>query len=145
MTDKELIELTIDNYATYADTRQTQKQADLFAPDGGMTVYYPWNDPTKPELVDTQEKLIKTFEDLKQYDHTFHFIGQKDITLSDDGNHANAYVYTIAHHVLTNEKGERSLMVAYLRYNDTLRKQSGNWLFVNRDLHADFIENRLLK
>jgi len=34
--------------------------------------------------------------------------------------------------------------VAYLRYEDTLVKQDGVWLFSERVLYADFIENRPL-
>jgi len=143
MTDKEKVQQVINDYATYADTRQTQKQFELFASDGSMTVYYPWNDPDKPDLVDTPEKLMATFEALKQYEHTFHMIGQSSVTV--DGDTAEAYVYTIAHHVTANEDGTKSLMVAYLRYNDKFGKQAdGSWLFTNRELHADFIENRPL-
>lgn len=141
MTDKEMIQQTINDYATFADTRQTKKQFELFATNGSMTVFYPWNDPEKPDMVDTPEKLMATFEDLKQYDTTFHFIGQSSINLTDK-EHPTAYVYTIAHHISTDENGDKKLMVAYLRYNDTFKKENGRWVFNNRQLHADFIENR---
>lgn len=145
MTDKEMIQQTINDYATYADTRQTQKQFDLFTKNGSMTVYYPWNNPDAPEQVNTSEAMMATFEALKQYDQTFHFIGQSSIDMTNS-DHPTAYVYTIAHHVITDEKGEKSLMIAYLRYNDTFEKQSdGHWLFSHRELHADFIENRPLQ
>lgn len=144
MTDKEMIQQTINDYATYADTRQTQKQFDLFTKNGSMTVYYPWNDPEKPDQVNTPESMMATFEALKQYDHTFHFIGQSSINMTNPDK-PTAYVYTIAHHVSTDEDGNKNLMVAYLRYNDEFEKQNGRWLFSHRELHADFIENRPMK
>ncbi len=33
----------------------------------------------------------------------------------------------------------------YIRYEDTLIKKDNRWLFKERDLHIDFIENRSLK
>jgi len=142
MTDLHLIDTTINNYATYADKREATAQRNLFTEDGKMTVFYPWNDPSQPEIVQGDEALMQTFNNLKQYEHTLHVIGQKTITV--DGDTATAYVYTVAHHVSVNEDGTKSLMIAYLRYEDSLVKQAGTWLFTERKLYADFIENRPL-
>jgi hypothetical protein len=49
----------------------------------------------------------------------------------------------MAHH-LTVEGGKRSLMVAALRYGDTFVKIDGAWLFAERRLYVDWIENRNL-
>ena len=104
MTNKEEIHTLINNYATYADTRQTKAQFDLFTKDGSMSVYYPWN-KGKAEEINTSEKMLATFEALKQYEKTVHFIGQVEIALdSEKPRQASAYVYTIAHHVITKEK-----------------------------------------
>ena len=122
MTNKEEIHTLINNYATYADTRQTKAQFDLFTKDGSMSVYYPWN-KGKAEEINTSEKMLATFEALKQYEKTVHFIGQVEIALdSEKPRQASAYVYTIAHHVITKENGEKSLMIAYLRYDDSFEK-----------------------
>lgn len=145
MTNKEEIHTLINNYATYADTRQTKAQFDLFTKDGSMSVYYPWN-KGKAEEINTSEKMLATFEALKQYEKTVHFIGQVEIALdSEKPRQASAYVYTIAHHVLTKENGEKSLMIAYLRYDDSFEKTESGWKFKHRELHADVIENRDLK
>ena len=110
-----------------------------------MSVYYPWNAPDVADELDSSEKLLATFEALKQYEKTFHFIGQSSIKIAKDERSAKAYVYTIAHHVLSNEKEGKSLMIAYLRYDDEFVKAiNGEWKFSHRVLHADFIENRVL-
>lgn len=78
--------------------------------------------------------MLATFEALKQYEKTFHFIGQVQIALdSEKPRQASAYVYTIAHHVITKENGEKSLMIAYLRYDDSFEKPNlvGNLSIVN--------------
>jgi len=142
MSDWQLVDKCINDYATYADKRDAQAQRNLFTQDGKMVVYYPWGDADKPDIVQGDAALLQTFENLKQYQHTLHVIGQKTITLNQDS--ATAYVYTVAHHVTLNDDGSRTLMVAYLRYEDTLIKQDGVWLFSERVLYADFIENRPL-
>lgn len=143
MNETELIDRTINNYATYADLKEAEKQRALFTKDGKMTVYYPWNDPNTPEIVQGDDALMEAFNTLKQYQHTLHLIGQKSIDIVDE-SHAKAYVYTIAHHVTANDDGTRSLMIAYLRYQDSLVKENDSWLFEERILYADFFENRPL-
>ena len=49
----------------------------------------------------------------------------------------------MAHH-LTVEDGKRTLMIAALRYYDTFVKAEGAWLFAERLLYVDWIEQRAL-
>ena len=80
--------------------------------------------------------------DLNQYAATMHFVGQSTIfTLNDD--RATGEAYCIAHH-LTVDSDVRRLMVAYLRYLDTFAKIDGTWLFVERLLYVDWLEQRVL-
>ena len=51
--------------------------------------------------------------------------------------------YTFAHH-LTVDGAKRRLMIAALRYDDTSVKKDGTWLFAERKLHLDWIEERAL-
>ena len=48
-----------------------------------------------------------------------------------------------AHHV-TVEGGKRSLMIAALRYSDQFVKIDGTWLFAERLLYVDWLEERAL-
>ena len=71
-----------------------------------------------------------------------HFVGQSTIvTLTDD--RATGEAYTLAHH-LTTEGEKRQLMIAALRYYDTFVKMDGTWLFAERLLYVDWIEERVL-
>src|SRR5882762_10110862 len=51
--------------------------------------------------------------------------------------------YTLAHH-LTIDGGKRQLMIAALRYYDTFAKIGGAWLFAERLLYVDWLEERPL-
>ena len=52
-------------------------------------------------------------------------------------------MYCMPHH-LTIDGETRRLMVAALRYNDTFVKSDGEWLFAERRLYVDWLENRAL-
>jgi hypothetical protein len=73
------------------------------------------------------------------YQATMHFNGQSTITL--DGDRATGESYCIAHHLFTDD-GERKLMVAHLRYDDTFVKADGAWFFAERKLYVDWTETR---
>jgi SnoaL-like domain len=59
------------------------------------------------------------------------------------GNRAKGEVYTLAHH-LTIDGGKRRLMIAALRYSDQFLKIDGTWLFAERLLYVDWLEERTL-
>ena len=54
---------------------------------------------------------------------------------------ATGEAYCLAHHVAV-EGGTRRLMVASLRYLDTFVKKDGEWLFAERRLYVDWLEER---
>jgi SnoaL-like domain len=88
------------------------------------------------------DALAPVFADLNQYDATTHFVGQSTIfTLT--GDRATGEAYCLAHHV-TVGSGKRRLMVASLRYLDTFVKIDGAWLFAERLLYVDWLEERAL-
>jgi hypothetical protein len=49
----------------------------------------------------------------------------------------------MAHH-LTVDGTKRTLMIAALRYDDAFVKRDGTWLFAERKLYVDWIEERAL-
>jgi len=76
----------------------------------------------------------------KASNRTMHFVGQSTIlTLTD--RQATGEAYTLAHH-LTIDGDKRSLLIAALRYADTFVKSDGAWLFAERRLYVDWLEQR---
>jgi hypothetical protein len=71
-----------------------------------------------------------------------HFLGQTTIlTLTSDRGTAESYC--MPHH-LTSDGKKRHLMIAALRYMDTFMKMDGTWLFAERKLYVDWLEQREL-
>jgi hypothetical protein len=114
----------------------------LFTQGTHFVVYMNAKDPTPSQELHSREALAPVFADLNQYDATTHFIGQSTIfTLKDD--RASGEAYCLAHHLTVNG-GKRRLMVASLRYLDTFAKIDGAWLFAERLLYVDWLEERAL-
>ncbi len=68
--------------------------------------------------------------------------GQSTIfTLTDE--RATGEAYCLAHHI-TVDGNKRGLMLASLRYLDTFKKVDGSWLFAERQLYVDWLEQRAM-
>jgi hypothetical protein len=140
--DRLAIRELVEAYAHCADRRDAKGQMALFTADTHFVVYRNAKDSTPSQELHSREELAPVFADLNKYDATMHFVGQSTIlTLTDD--RATGEAYCIAHH-LTVEGETRRLMVAYLRYDDTFVKTAGAWLFAERLLCVDWIEERAL-
>jgi hypothetical protein len=140
--DRLAIRELIEGYAHCADRRDAEGQMSLFTADTHFVVYMNAKDPTPSQQLHSREALAPVFAELNKYDATTHFVGQSTIfTLTDDRGSGEAYC--LAHHV-TVDGGKRHLMVASLRYLDTFVKIDGGWLFAERRLYVDWIEQRAL-
>jgi uncharacterized protein (TIGR02246 family) len=140
--DRLAIRELVEAYAHCADRRDATGQMALFTEDTHFVVYMNAKDPTPSQELRSREALAPVFAALKQYDATTHFVGQSTIlTLSDD--RATGEAYCLAHHVTVNG-GKRRLMVASLRYADTFVKADGSWLFSERLLYVDWVDERAL-
>jgi ketosteroid isomerase-like protein len=132
----------VESYAHCADRRDAKGQMELFTPDTHFVVYMNAKDPKPSQELHTREALAPVFDDLNKYAATMHFVGQSTIlTLTSD--RATGEAYTLAHH-LTVDGTKRRLMIATLRYNDSFVKTNGEWLFSERLLYVDWIEERAL-
>jgi ketosteroid isomerase-like protein len=140
--DRLAIRELIEAYAHCADRRDAKGQMSLFTPDTYFVVFMNANDPSPSQELHSREALAPVFADLNKYAATTHFIGQSTIfTLTSD--RASGEAYCLAHHV-TVDGGKRRLMVASLRYLDTFVKLDGAWLFLERLLYVDWLEERAL-
>jgi ketosteroid isomerase-like protein len=140
--DRLAIRELVEAYAHCADRRDAKGQMALFTPDTHFVVYMDAKDPKPTQELHSRDALAPVFDDLNKYAATQHFLGQSTI-LTLTGNRATGEAYKMAHH-LTVTGGKRSLMIAALRYYDTFVKQDGSWLFAERKLLVDWIEERSL-
>jgi hypothetical protein len=140
--DRLAIRELVEAYAHCADRRDANGQMALFTADTHFVVYMDAKDPKPSQELRSREALAPVFEDLNKYAATMHFVGQSTI-LTLTGDRATGEAYTLAHH-LTIDGGKRSLMIAALRYADTFVKKDGAWLFSERLLYVDWLEQRAL-
>jgi len=140
--DRLAIRELVEAYAHCADRRDGKGQMSLFTADTHFVVYMDAKDPTPSQELHSREALAPVFAALNKYEATTHFVGQSTIfTLTKD--RATGEAYCLAHHV-TIDGGKRRLMVASLRYLDTLVKMEGAWLFAERLLYVDWIDERAM-
>jgi len=140
--DRLAIRELVEAYAHCADRRDAKGQMALFTEDTHFVVYMNAKDPTPSQELHSREALAPVFAELNQYAATTHFVGQSTIfTLTDE--RATGEAYCIAHHV-TVEGNKRSLILASLRYLDTFTKVDGSWLFAERHLYVDWLEQRAM-
>ena len=114
----------------------------LFTEDTHFAVYMNAKDPRPSQELHSREALAPVFAELTKYDATTHFVGQSTI-FSLTADRATGEAYCLAHHVTVND-GKRHLMIASLRYLDTFAKIDGSWLFAERRLYVDWLEERAL-
>ena len=140
--DRLAIRELVEAYAHCADRRDANGQMALFTEDTRFVVFMNAKDPTPTQELHSREALAPVFADLNKYAATMHFVGQSTI-LSLTDHHATGEAYTLAHH-LTVDGDKRNLMIAALRYADTFVKTEGTWLFAERRLYVDWLEQRAL-
>ena len=140
--DRLAIRELIETYAHCADRRDAKGQISLFTAHTHFVVYMNAKDPKPSQELHSREALAPVFAALNKYETTTHFVGQCTLfTLT--GNRATGEAYCLAHHV-TVEGGKRRLMLASLRYHDAFVKIDGTWLFAERLLYVDWMEERAL-
>jgi ketosteroid isomerase-like protein len=140
--DRLAIRELVEAYAHCADRRDAKGQMSLFTEDTHFVVYMNAKDPKPSQELHSREALAPVFVELNKYDATTHFVGQSTIfTLTSD--QATGEAYCLAHHV-TVDDGKRRLMLASIRYLDTFVKMDGSWLFAERQLYVDWLEERAL-
>jgi hypothetical protein len=140
--DRLAVRELVESYARCADRRDAKGQMALFTSDTHFVVYMNAKDPAPTQELHSREELAPVFADLNRYSATMHFLGQTTIlTLTND--RGTGETYGMPHH-LTIDGKTRRLMVAALRYMDAFVKMDGTWLFAERKLYVDWLDQREL-
>ena len=139
--DRLAIRELLDAYAFCADTRDAEGQKALFTDDTHFVVYMAGEGSDATDELSGRESLTPVFENLNTYEVTMHFNGQSTVAL--DGDRATGETYCLAHHVFSDD-GERRLMIAAIRYQDSFVKTERSWRFAERRLYVRWTETRTL-
>jgi ketosteroid isomerase-like protein len=137
--DRLAIRELIDAYAHCADRRDAKGQMALFTSDAHFVVFMDGRTARPSQELHNREELAPVFAHLNVYEATTHFNGQS--TVAVEGDRATGETYCLAHHLSVAE-GQRTLMIASIRYLDRFSKRDGAWLFAERKLMVDWIDTR---
>ncbi len=129
--DRLAIRELIDAYAHCADRRDAKGQMALFTADTRFLVFMDATAAEPTQQLNGRESLAPVFDNLNTYAATMHFNGQSTVSL-----------YCLAHHLSVGEDGQRTMMIASIRYLDEFVKQNGRWLFAERRLMVNWTETR---
>ena len=138
--DRLAIRELFDAYAHCADRRDAKGQMDLFTEDTRFLVFMDATSAEPSQELHGRESLAPVFDNLNIYNATMHFNGQSTVSL--DGDRATAESYCLAHHLTIGEDGQRTMMIASIRYLDEFVKLDGRWLFAERRLMVNWTETR---
>ena len=138
--DRLAIRELFDAYAHCADRRDAKGQMALFTEDTSFLVFMDPASAEPSQELHGRESLAPVFDDLNRYVATMHFNGQSTVAL--DGDRATGESYCLAHHLSVADDGQRTLMVASIRYLDVFAKQGGQWFFAERRLMVNWIDTR---
>src|ERR1700759_2810594 len=140
--DRLAIRELIEAYAHRADETDIPGMLALFSPHPSFALYFDVKDPKPFMEADTHEALAAEFGRMRNFQVTQHVIGQSTIRSLTAGR-ASGETYCLAHHVAEAD-GKRELNLAAIRYVDAFVKLGGAWLFKDRKLYFDWIEDRAL-
>jgi SnoaL-like domain len=140
--DRIAIRELVEAYAHCADRRDAEGQMALFTADTHFVVYMDAKNPTPSQELHARADLAPVFAALNDYAATMHFVGQTTV-LALTAEQGTGETYCMAHH-LTIHGERRSLMVAAMRYLDKFVKVDGAWLFAERRLYVDWLEQRAM-
>ncbi|MEV5177164.1 nuclear transport factor 2 family protein [Streptomyces flaveolus] len=140
LSDRIAIRELVDAYSHHADRRDPARQAALFTKTAHLTIYSGDPATSSPGLeLNGRTELENAFESLNNYTATTHLNGQS--TIHVDGDRATGETYCLAHH-LSEQEGERILMVMAIRYFDVFVRVDGTWQFDDRSLIIDWVDSR---
>jgi ketosteroid isomerase-like protein len=138
--DRLAIRELVDAYAHCADRRDAKGQMALFTEDTRFLVFMDAAAAEPTQELHGRESLAPVFDNLNSYAVTMHFNGQSTIVL--DGDRATGESYCLAHHLSIGQDGERTMMIASIRYLDEFAKQDGQWLFAERRLMVNWTDTK---
>ena len=138
--DRLAIRELVDAYAHCADRRDAKGQMALFTTDTRFLVFMDARAAEPTQELHGRESLAPVFDNLNTYVATMHFNGQSTVSL--DGDRATGESYCLAHHLSVAADGQRTLMVASIRYLDEFARQDGRWLFAERRLMVNWTDTR---
>jgi hypothetical protein len=131
------------DYASGVDRRDRELLLSAFHADATLTVAR-YDDPTSsPRTMTGHDEIGRIVERIARYSHTFHFLGQHDYRITDEG--AAGEVSCVAHHRWTDDADRDHDHVMYIRYTDEYQIGDDDpWRIAARTVGVDWSETRTI-
>lgn len=140
ITDRIAIRELTDEFANLADTREVDKQVELFAEDSGMLEFQMGFDGEIHEIKGRSALYNAFFNTVVPAKNVYHLNGQQTLT-SYSENEAEGIAYCQA--TLVNEADGKDVTTTnYVRYTDRYVKRDGKWYILKRRTTFLFSETR---
>ena len=122
ISDRLALKEVVDLFSNYSDTKENEKQIQLFTPDGQVTF-----------TLNGRQEILKAFSSsMDAYSAVFHMSGQQTVDFID-ANHATGIAYNYVTLVKMNEQGQKVTTNEGVRYQDKYEKIDGQWYIAERN------------
>ena len=133
IADRMALKDLVDTFSNLADTKEIDKQVQLFTEEAEVTSYQ--GDKQTSHLKGRKELAERFRAFLDQFTTVYHINGQQTVKI--DGDKATGIAY--AQVVLVSEKnGKRTMLTQGVRYSDEYERQDGKWLISKRISHFEW-------
>lgn len=133
IADRIALKDLVDTFSNLADTKEIDKQVQLFTEEAEVTSYQ--GDKQTLHLKGRKELAERFRAFLDQFTTVYHINGQQTVKI--DGDKATGIAY--AQVVLVSEKnGKRTMLTQGVRYSDEYERQDGKWLISKRISHFEW-------
>ncbi len=133
IADRMALKDLVDTFSNLADTKDIDKQVQLFTEEAEVTSYQ--GDKHTSHLKGRKELAERFRAFLDQFTTVYHINGQQTVKI--DGDKATGIAY--AQVVLVSEKnGKRTMLTQGVRYSDEYERQDGKWLISKRISHFEW-------
>jgi uncharacterized protein (TIGR02246 family) len=133
VSDRQELRGLVDRYAQSADRRDRKEFAAGFSVDGVLVVGGGREIVGREAIGNVLEHLERT------YVRTMHFVGNHVVDFVGDG--AEGETYCIAHHIYSDDEGERDTSM-FIRYHDFYARTAEGWKMSRRQLDIAWQEDR---
>ncbi|MBW1606141.1 nuclear transport factor 2 family protein [Lactobacillus sp. Sy-1] len=132
ISDRIELKQLVDQLSNYADTKENEKQVQLFTEAGKVNIIN--NEGKVTFQLSGRDEILNAFaKSMAGFKSVFHMSGQQTVEFIDD-HHARGVAYNYV--VLTKEEADELITTQEgVRYDDYYVKESDKWLIDTRNSH----------
>lgn len=130
IADRLALKELVDLFSNYSDTKENDKQVQLFTPNGRVNII---NDGEVTFTLDGREAILNAFSSsMDDCSAVFHMSGQQTVSFKD-ATHADGIAYNYVTLVKTDDHGQTVTTNEGVRYQDHYEKIDGRWYIAERN------------